>query len=54
MSAGEEVVIPIRLTEMYTRIPKNRLSVTVVEYISADRKAIPLLIIVKGVMLIVS
>jgi len=54
MPAGEEVVVPIRVTEMYTRIPENRLLVTVVECIFADGKAIPPLIIVKGVMLIAS
>jgi len=54
MPAGEEVVVPIGVTEMYTRIPENRLSVTVVECISADGKAILPLIIVKGVMLMAS
>ncbi|KAN0098739.1 hypothetical protein V8E51_014402 [Hyaloscypha variabilis] len=52
--AGEEVVIPIRVIEIYTRIPKNRLLVTVVEYISTDRKAILPLIIIKGVIVIAS
>ncbi len=54
MPAGEEVVVPIGVTEMYTGIPENRLSVTVVECISADGKAIPPLIIVKGVMIMAS
>jgi len=54
MLAGEEVVILIGVTEMYTKIPENRLLITVVEYISADKKAILLLIIVKGVIIIAS
>jgi hypothetical protein len=48
------VVIPIKVIEIYIRIPKNRLLVTIVEYISVDRKAIPPLIIIKGVIVIVS
>jgi len=36
---------------MYVRIPENRLSVTVVECISADGKSIPPLVIVPGVMI---
>ena len=51
---GEEVVILIRVIEIYIRIPKNQLLVTIVEYIFANRKAILLLIIVKGVMVIAS
>jgi hypothetical protein len=46
--SGKEVVIPIRIKEMYIRVPENRLSVTVVESISVDSKAIPLLVIVPG------
>ena len=48
------MVILIKVIEIYTRIPKNRLLVTVVEYISADRKVILLLIIIKGVIVITS
>jgi hypothetical protein len=54
MPTGEEVVVPIGIKEMYTGIPKNRLSVTVIECISANRRAIPLVIIVPGVMIIAS
>ena len=39
MPAGEEVIVPIGIK--YTGIPENRMSVTVVECISADGKAIP-------------
>jgi plasmid replication initiation protein len=52
--AGEEVVVPIGIKEMYTGIPENRMSVTVVECISADGKAIPPVIIIKGVMIMAS
>ena len=43
---GEEVVVLIRITEIYIRIPKNQLSLTIVKSISVDRKAISPLIIV--------
>jgi hypothetical protein len=37
---------------MYIRIPENRISLTVIECISANRKAISLVVIVPGVMII--
>jgi hypothetical protein len=52
--AREEVVVPIGIREMYTRIPENRMSLTIIESISADSKAIPLVVIIPGVMIIVS
>jgi hypothetical protein len=54
MPAGEEVIVPIGIKEIYTGIPENRMSTTVVECISADGKAIPPVIIVKGVMIMAS
>jgi hypothetical protein len=54
MPVREEVVILIKVIEIYIRIPKNRLLVTIVKCIFADRKAILLLIIVKGVIVIAS
>jgi hypothetical protein len=48
------VVVPIRIKEIYVRVPENRLSVTVVKSISADGKAIPPLVIVPGRNIIVS
>jgi hypothetical protein len=51
MPTGEESVIPIGRKEMYTGILENRLSVTVVGYISVDGKAIPPLIIIKVVII---
>jgi len=52
--AGEEVVVPIRIKEMYVGVPENRLSLTIVESISADGKAIPPLVIIPSTMIMVS
>jgi hypothetical protein len=49
--AGEEVIVLVGIKEMYVGVPKNRLSVTVVESISADRRSIPLLIIIPGILI---
>lgn len=54
MPVGEEVVVPIRIKEIYIGIPKNRLSVTVIKCISANRRAIPPVIIIPSVMIIAS
>jgi hypothetical protein len=48
------VIIPVRIKKMYVRVPKNRLSVTVVKSISVDGKAIPSLVIVPGRNIIMS
>jgi hypothetical protein len=41
----EEVIVLIRIKEMYVKVPENRLSITVIKSISADDKAIfPLVI----------
>jgi hypothetical protein len=50
--AGKEIVVPIGIKEMYVGILQNRLSVTVVKCISTDGKAILLLVIIPGVMII--
>jgi hypothetical protein len=39
---------------MYTRIPENRISLTIIESISIDSKAIPPVVIVPRVIIIVS
>jgi hypothetical protein len=39
---------------MYVRVPENRLSLTVIESISADSKSIPPLVIVPGKNIMVS
>jgi hypothetical protein len=51
---GEEVVVLIGITEMYVSIPENRLSLTVIESISANGKAIPLVVILPGKCIMVS
>jgi hypothetical protein len=50
----EDVIVPIRIKEMYVRVPENRLFVTVVKSIFADGKAIPPLVIVPGRNIIMS
>jgi hypothetical protein len=52
--AKEKVVVLISIKEMYVRVPKNRLSLTVIKSISTDGKAIPLLIIVLSILIIES
>jgi hypothetical protein len=47
-------VILIRIKEIYIGISENRLSLIIIECISIDRKAIPLVVIVPRVMIIVS
>jgi hypothetical protein len=43
---SEEVIVLVRIKEMYIGIPKNRMSLTVIKSIFADRKAIPSIVIV--------
>jgi hypothetical protein len=54
MPAGEEVVVPIRIKEIYTGIPENYISLIIIEYIFANSKAIPLVIIIPGIIIMVS
>jgi hypothetical protein len=54
MPAGEEVIVLIRIKEIYTGIPENRISLTIIESISADGKAILPVVIVPGVIIMVS
>ena len=46
--AGEEVIVPSHIKEMYTGVPENRKSLTIIESIAADGTAIPPVIIVPG------
>ena len=46
--AGEEVIVPTYIKEMYTGIPENRKSLTIIESVSANGKAIPPVVIVPG------
>jgi hypothetical protein len=52
--AGKEVIVPIRIKKIYTGIPENRISLIIIEYISANSKAIPPVVIIPGVIIIVS
>jgi hypothetical protein len=54
MPLGEEVVVLIGIKEMYTGIPENRMSLIIIECISADSKAIPPVVIVPGIIIMVS
>src|SRR5437016_4277780 len=51
--AGEEVVVPIGIKEMYVGVPESCLSLTIIECISADGRVIPLVVIVPGVSIMV-
>jgi len=52
--AKEEVVVLIRIKEMYVGVPENRLSLTIVKFISVNGKAILPLVIVPSVTIMVS
>jgi hypothetical protein len=54
MPTREEVIVPIGIKEMYTGIPENRISLIIIESISADSKAIPPVVIIPGVIIMVS
>jgi len=54
MLASEEVIVPIGIKEIYTGIPENRISLTIIESISIDSKAILPVVIVPGVIIMVS
>jgi hypothetical protein len=46
---GEEVVVPIKVKEMYTSLPENRKSVTIIKAVSANRREpLPPLVICLG------
>jgi hypothetical protein len=46
--AKEHVIVLIYIKEMYTRVPENRKSLTVIESIAADGTAILPVVIVPG------
>ena len=50
--SGQEVVVPIRIKEMYVRILKNRISLTVIKSICTNRTTILPVVIILGVMII--
>ena len=54
MPLGKEVVVPIRIKEIYIGIPENRMSLIIIKYISADSKAIPPVVIIPGIIIMIS
>jgi hypothetical protein len=54
MPTRKEVIILIRIKEIYIGILENRLSIIVIESNFTDRASIPLMIIVPGRMIIAS
>jgi hypothetical protein len=54
MPAREEVIVPIRIKEIYTRIPENRISLIIIESISINSKAILPVVIIPEVIIMVS
>jgi hypothetical protein len=51
---GEEVIVPIGIKEMYVGVPENRLAFTIIKSVSADGQAIPLMVIIPGLIIIES
>ena len=45
------MVVPVGIKEMYIRIPKNHISITIIKCIYANGTAIPPVIIVPGIMI---
>jgi len=54
MPLGEEVVVLIRIKEIYIGILENCMSLIIIEYISIDSKAISLVVIISGIIIMVS
>ena len=54
MPSGKEVVVLIRIKEIYTGIPENHISLIIIKYISADSKVIPPVVIIPRIIIMVS
>jgi hypothetical protein len=54
MPLGEEVVVLIRIKEIYIGILENRMSLIIIKYISIDSKAISPVVIIPGIIIMVS
>ena len=50
-STREEVIVLLNIKEMYISMPKNRILLIVIKCISINKKAIPPLIIILGVLI---
>jgi hypothetical protein len=47
---GEEVIVPITASELYTPSPENRVSITIIKAVSASGKVTPPVLIIPGKM----
>ena len=54
MPLGKEVIILIRIKEIYIRILENRMFLIIIKYISINSKIISLVIIISEIIIIVS
>jgi hypothetical protein len=54
MPLGEEIVVLIRIKEIYIGILENRMSLIIIKYISANSKVIPPVVIIPGIIIMVS
>ena len=54
MPLGKEIVVLIRIKEIYIGILENRMSLIIIKYISIDSKVISLVIIIPGIIIIIS
>jgi hypothetical protein len=46
--AGQEVIVPVYIKKMYTRVPENRKSLTIIKSVATDRTVIPPVVIIPG------
>jgi hypothetical protein len=54
MPTREEVIVLIRIKEIYTRIPENRMFLIIIKSIFINSKAILLVVIISKVIIMVS
>jgi hypothetical protein len=54
MPIGKEVIVLIRIKEIYIGILENRISLIIIKYISIDSKAISLVVIIPEIIIIIS
>ncbi|PQM43526.1 hypothetical protein VC83_09653 [Pseudogymnoascus destructans] len=50
VAPGEDVIVPVSITEMYVPMAENRKSITVIESICAVGQVLPPIIIVYGIL----
>ena len=54
MPLGEEIVVLIRIKEIYIGIPENYIFLIIIKCIFIDSKAIPLVVIIPEIIIMVS